>query len=374
MKIAMVIDAWFPHFGGGQVHVWELARRLVLNHGCEIDIVTRALPDENGAAPPATETHLDGRLRVWRLGPARRFEHLLARLAFLIRAAGWLTRRQFDLIHAHAFLPGIPAKVARALRGVPVVYTVHGTSLFRPEPDGWRARLERRLERWLVTGARYDHLISVAANFRQLPNRTPRITIIPNGVDLARFATPRPWPARFRLLFVGRFDPIKGVHVLVEAMALLAQRGRRVPLTLVGFGPQEPALRAQVARGALQDTVTFAGRVTGDALVAAYGDHALLVLPSLSEGQPLTPLEAWAARRPVLVTAVGDNPVYVREGENGFLAPPGDAKALADAIQRAAARNDLPQLGERGHQLVRERFDWNRTAAETFSIYKQLCG
>lgn len=370
----MVIDAWFPHFGGGQVHVWELARRLVLHHGCEIDIVTRALPDEGGAAYVKNETHLDGRLRVWRLGPARCFEHLGARLGFLVRAAAWLSRRKFDLIHAHAFLPGIPAKVARALRGAPVVYTVHGTSLFRPAPEGLRARMERALERWLVTGARYDHVISVAANFRQLPNRNARITVIPNGVDLERFATPRPWPAQFRLLFVGRFDPIKGAHVLVEAMGLLAQRGRRVPLTMVGFGPQEAALRAQVAQLGAADLVTFAGKLTGDALVAAYGDHSLLVLPSLSEGQPLTPLEAWAARRPVLVTAVGDNPVYVRDGENGFLAPAGDAKALADAIERAAARSDLLQLGERGHQLVCERFDWNRAAAETFAIYKELCG
>jgi len=74
MRIGMIIDAWFPHFGGGQVHAWELSRRLVLNHGCEIDIVTRTLRDEHGVPHVNHETHLDGRLRVWRLGPPQPFE------------------------------------------------------------------------------------------------------------------------------------------------------------------------------------------------------------------------------------------------------------------------------------------------------------
>jgi glycosyltransferase involved in cell wall biosynthesis len=230
--------------------------------------------------------------------------------------------------------------------------------------------LERALERWLVTRARYDHLITVAENFRQLPNRNAAISVIPNGVDLERFAQPRSWPEQFRLLFVGRFDPIKGAHVLIEAMALLARRGRKFPLTLVGFGPQEPKLRELVAQHGLDDGVTFAGKVTGDALVAAYGAHSLLVLPSLSEGLPLTPLEAWAARRPVLATAVGDNPLYVREGETGFLVPPGDAGALADAIERAAGCAELRQMGERGRQLVQERFNWDRMTAEVFAVYR----
>ncbi len=370
MKVAMVIDGWFPLVGGGQVHVWELSRRLVLNHGCEIDIVSRALPDEQDHAPAANESHLDGRLRVWRLGPARRFEVVGARLSFLARAAIWLARRRFDLIHAHTFLPGIPAKIARALRGAPVVYTVHGTSLFTPEPAGLRPRLERALERWLVTRARYDHLITVAENFRQLPNRNAAISVIPNGVDLERFAQSRPWPEQFRLLFVGRFDPIKGAHVLIEAMALLARRGRKFPLTLVGFGPQEPTLRELVAQHGLGDVVTFAGKVTGEALVTTYGAHSLLVLPSLSEGLPLTPLEAWAARRPVLATAVGDNPLYVREGQTGFMAAPGDAGALADAIERAANCAELQQMGERGRQLVRKKFNWDRMTAEVFAVYR----
>jgi glycosyltransferase involved in cell wall biosynthesis len=235
-----------------------------------------------------------------------------------------------------------------------------------------RKRLERGVEKWLVTRARYDHLITVAANFRQLPNRNERITVIPNGVDMARFHRPLPWPEQFRLLYVGRFDPVKGVDLLIEALAELKQRGRTLPLTLIGFGPEEPRLRELAVQRGVDGQVTFAGKVLGDALMEAYGRCSLFVLPSLSEGQPLTLLEAWAARRPVLATAVGDNPVHVRDGENGFLVPPGDARALADAIEKALRRNDLAQMGERGWAMVREQFNWDRVAAETFAIYRGL--
>ncbi|MBM3892276.1 MAG: glycosyltransferase, partial [Verrucomicrobia bacterium] len=263
------------------------------------------------------------------------------------------------------------AKIARAINGTPVVFTVHGTSLFTPKPAELRPSLERRLEQWLVLRARYDHLITVANNFRALPNRNDYITVIPNGVDLSRFEPPQPWPAQFQLLYVGRFDPIKGVHVLIEAMAELKRRGRVPPLKLIGFGPQEPLLRKLVQRYKLEDRIQFAGKVTDHALVEAYGNCSLFVLPSLSEGQPLTLLEAWAARRPALATAVGDNPAYVRDGDNGFLAPSGDPRALADAIERAMGRSDLSALGERGYALVRERFSWKRVADQTFTIYNE---
>ncbi|MBI5397711.1 MAG: glycosyltransferase family 4 protein [Verrucomicrobia bacterium] len=367
----MLLDAWFPHFGGGIVHIWELSRRLVLSHGCEVDIVTRSLCDEQGAGRSDNETHLDGRLRVWRLGPPRRFEHVPSRLAFLARAAVWLARRRFDLIHTHSFLPAIPATMVRALRGTPVVCTVHITSLFKPKPAGFRARLDRWVEQWLLTRLRYDQVITVAGQFRSLLKRSPNVTVIANGVDLARFEPAKPWPPKFQMLFVGRFHPDKGLLHLIEAMAILQQRNLRVPVTLVGGGPQEAELRQLAQQRGLADLVTFAGQATGPMLSDAYGNCSLFVLPSLAEGQPLTLLEAWAARRPVLATLIADNASYVREGENGFLVPPGDPQALAAAIERAAARPDLARLGENGYRMVRERFTWDRVAEEAFAVYRK---
>lgn len=374
LRVAIVTEAWFPYVGGGQIYVREVARRLAEDHHCQVDIITRALRDESGRPWRINEQELGGQLRVIRLGPALRFEQLVGRLWYVAAAAWWLLRRRYDVLNPQAFLGGLPAKFVSLIHRTPVVYTIHGTVLFLPPPDSWRKRLERWIERWLLLGIRYDAEVTVAKNFLSLPNVNKRIVVIPNGVNAAEFdAVDVPKAETFTLLFVGRFDPVKGVADLLTAASLLKQR-HHLPfrLVLVGSGPEGTRLQRLVAEKKLNDVVEFRGQLEYQELISVYKSAHLFVLPSHSEGFPLTLLEAWAAKVPVVATAVGESQLLVHDGVDGFLVPPHDPVALAAAIERAQAIPDLAKLGERGYATVAKRFQWDETTRQLFDVFHSV--
>jgi glycosyltransferase involved in cell wall biosynthesis len=367
LKIAMMIDAWFPIHGGGQVHVAKLIEHLVRTHGCEVDLYVRQLVDAKGRKWKKNEVHMDGKFRVFRVGPCTKFFNNRGRLSWLFSVIPSVMRnniaKKYDLIHAHAFLAGMPGKVLSTVLRKPIVYTVHGTSLFH-ENSGFQAMVERKL----ICKTKYDREISVAHNFLQLNNVNKDVSVIPNGVDTAKFdkvkGTP---PKNFTLLFVGRLDPIKGLHHLIKALP------KNVHLKIVGDGEEESRLK----RMAKDKNITFLGRVTGEDVIKLYKSSHLFVLPSLSEGQPITVLEAWAAKIPVLVTEVGDNPHMVRDGINGFMVDPDQVDQLADAIQRAhemfkANPAKLTKMGEAGHTFVKKDFTWEKVAERVYDVYESL--
>ena len=160
------------------------------------------------------------------------------------------------------------------------------------------------------------------------------------------------------LVFVGRLVSDKGVSVLLEALSLLRERGLRPGLTLVGSGPEEPALRRQAERLGLQPQVTFAGRLERDALALVLNAHRLLVVPSTwQEPFGLVVLEAMACGCVPVVARSGGLPEAV--GEAGVVVPRGNPAALADAMAGLLA--DEPALdrlrGRAAGQLARHRRD-----------------
>lgn len=163
----------------------------------------------------------------------------------------------------------------------------------------------------------------------------PKITFIPNGVDTTAWHTARP-PARIvRFLFLGRIEPSKGVHELIDAFAEVHARHAEARLIVAGEGESRAELEAGVAGRGLSDAVEFSGRVPYEELGALFERVDCLVLPSYSEGMPLSVLEAAAHRRPMILTDVGD----MRElfGDRVRICPPRDAAALAHAMESAVA-------------------------------------
>jgi glycosyltransferase involved in cell wall biosynthesis len=151
------------------------------------------------------------------------------------------------------------------------------------------------------------------------------------------------------VLFVGRKnDPIKGFEVLEEAMKLVIREVPNIELLVAG------------------------GSVSPDEVVKMYGRADLFVLPSLSEGFPLTLFEAWAAKLAVVATAVGEVPNIVDDGVNGYLVPPGEAGSLAQAIITALKNPDLAKMGENGYNLAKE-YTWERVASQTQGVYQKIC-
>jgi glycosyltransferase involved in cell wall biosynthesis len=284
---------------------------------------------------------------------ARDVVRCTARLARVVR------RRAIDVVHVNTLLPRLPGLLAARLTGRPVVWHVRD---FVVQP------LWRRLYRALARGV--DRIVTVSdACRREFPGH-PRMTTIPNGLDVKRWARPERDAARAALGvpagavavgLVGLLEPWKGHEVLLHAAARLA--GETPPVLVVVAGaesPKAPGFRAALARRAvalgLGDRLRLLA-FTRDvpALLAALD---VAVAPSLRpDPLPGAVLEAMAAGRPVVGTSTGGIPEMIVDERTGFLVAPGDAAALA---ARLRALRDAPgrraAMGAAGRAVVEARF------------------
>lgn len=240
------------------------------------------------------------------------------------------------VVHAHLFHANLAARLlARAAGAGRVISTVHVVE---------RRRLPARFALERLTARLDDRTACVSeavARFaRERLGAAPgRLVVVPNGVDLARFAAlPAREAARADLGLpgeglvvgaLGRLDPQKGLDVLVDAFARVrASTGAPVTLALAGAGPEEAALRARVARLGLDGRVRFLGHRPDVPRVLAAMD--VFCMPSRWEGFGLALVEAMAAGRPVIASHVDSLPEVL--GDAGVLVPPDDPAALAGAL------------------------------------------
>ena len=169
---------------------------------------------------------------------------------------------------------------------------------------------------------------------------------------------------------VASLQPQKGHRNLVDACALLRDRGWSVRCNFAGEGEERPALEAQIRELGLQAVVTLQGALPRDRVVALVGAADVVVQPSVvlssgkTEGIPVALMEALAAARAVVASDVSGIPELVIDGETGLLVPPGRPVALADAIERLAADPGLrARLGRAGRARVLAEFDLHVTTA-----------
>lgn len=158
-----------------------------------------------------------------------------------------------------------------------------------------------------------------------------------------------PSEKRIDVLYVGGLRKSKGVHVLLEAVHVLSERGMVVNVTLVGDGPYESKLRRIVRRLGLTAQVSFAGYLSDRARLAQiYRSAKVFVLPSYSEGSPKVLLEAMGWGTPVIATRVGGVPHLIDPGINGLLVEPGDVMGLAESMALVLTNSQLAQRLQQG--------------------------
>jgi teichuronic acid biosynthesis glycosyltransferase TuaC len=266
-----------------------------------------------------------------------------------------------DLIHAHTVYPdGFGAvMLGRALRRRTVI-TAHGGDVTVHLRHG----LVRRLGRWALSNG----------------IEAESVTVIPNGVDVARFAPAPRSEARDRvglhvdgpkLLYVGAIAESKGIAYLLRAIHRLRHRSVwPLELILVGEGGYEKAARTLVAKLDIADAVTFAGKKPNDEIPLWMNACDLLVLPSLSEGFGVVLAEAMACGKPVVATACG-GPEDIVTPQTGILVAPADDAALSEALLEALGD------GERFRpQAIREQaldtYSYDRVTARIMEVYTAI--
>ncbi|PYO20580.1 MAG: hypothetical protein DMD85_16495, partial [Candidatus Rokuibacteriota bacterium] len=230
------------------------------------------------------------------------------------------------------------------LAGVPVViHQPHGHifyGYYGPRRTAFYVALERLAARWtdrivtLTERGIDEHLargIGERAQYRAVPSGVPtaelRAAAPTRGVARARLRLP---DDAFVVVGLGRFVPVKGFDVLITALPTLAAAVPSTCVLLVGDGPERVALEAQAGRLGVRDRLRFTGVTPDIAVCLAAAD--VLAAPSRNEGMGRALVEGMALGLPVVGSEVGGIPAVIADGETGWLVPPGDAAALAEAL------------------------------------------
>ena len=267
------------------------------------------------------------------------------------------------LVHAApslSFLRDWVFMVTARLSGARVVCHYHGT-LHTKFPSGETPR-GRALGRFLM-GAANQVIVLGPTYQREMGDAWHRtLAWAPNvcDVDLYR-AIPRdepaPWlaPGDRPVLFIGRLSAPKGLYDLYDAIPRVLERHPSAKFVMVGVAENEamePVVRAEADRRGISERLVFRGSLDGREKAAAYATSQMIVVPSWTEAFPLVIPEAMAAGLPIIASAVGAIPDFVKDGEDGFLVPPRDPTALAAAIVRLL---DDEEMRRRMSERVRER-------------------
>ena len=302
-------------------------------------------------------------------------------LAMAARLARLFRKSRAAIVHAHQCTPWFYAALSRLLYGRPrLLLEEHGR--FFPEPD----RPLRRLVNRVLTRRLTHRFVAVSQDIRRRLGRyegldTSGVEVIYNGVRAEPLLTSTQrerlraeWgfaASDFVVGTVGRFDPIKNLPMLVQAIAAARRTESRVLGLMVGDGPEVPSVRSLIERLGLQGKVKLAGFREDSRRLLQCMD--LFVLSSLSEGTSMALLEAMAAGVPVAVTSVGGNPEIVEEGRTGWVVPSGAIEALTSAILEAARDPQrCERLGKAGQRRYAERFTLEAMMASYRRIYESL--
>jgi glycosyltransferase involved in cell wall biosynthesis len=286
---------------------------------------------------------------------------------FALALPAVVARSGADVVHTHHMrsLPSRLAVVAAHACGACTAVTDHGL-----QGSTWSGLLPRLFQLFLTVSA---------YSARELHAPRSRTRVIYGGADTRRFA-PDPRQSRNGVLFVGRLTPHKGVDRLLQALP------DDVSARVVGSAGHDPLaperdypdLLRRLARG---KNVEFTGPLPDADLPRAYRSAQVLVLPSVevscygkhiavSELLGLAVLEAMASGTPVIASAVGGVPEIVRDGETGFLVPPGNVLALSERLSRLLGDPSLQRrLGASARQDVLERFTWSKVAERCLEAY-----
>lgn len=258
------------------------------------------------------------------------------------------------------------------LLGRRVVNQIHGGAMPQEFFRG-NAMLTWILRRFLVSSDSVAVLSSAElAAYRAFDERI-NVRLVPNAIDPAGLADQSRCFNRdrpLRLVYVGRLVRTKGLFELIEALALLTHAGRDLSLAIAGQGPIRAELKIAAERAALGDRVQFLGGVFAEEKCRLLLRSDVFVLPTYFEGLPYSLLEAMAAGCVPVTSPVAAIPDVMRDGVHGLLVPPGNARALAQAV--ADLDDDRPRLArmaQAARARVREHYTVTRLAHDIQSLY-----
>jgi glycosyltransferase involved in cell wall biosynthesis len=378
VRIALLPSAYAPSVGGVEVLTHRLAVSL-LGAGHDVEVWTaRSRGDDlppvevvggvqvRRFAFPAPRAHA-GTLLRW---PDR------ARQAYadLYRCA---TRFAPDVLHVQCFSGnGVYATALSRLTGTPLVVTLQGETVM-DDADLYdhsafmRAALRAGLRQASrVTGCSQFTVDDAVARFGLDPAKAE---VVFNGCDPDEApSVPVRLPFERFVLGLGRFVPKKGFDLLVDGFARVAPSVPDTGLVLVGAGAAMEEVRRQVVRLGLAERVHFTGSLGRGEVAAVMAAAEVFVMPSRVEPFGIVALEAWRAGTPVVVTSRGGAREFVADGVSGLVVDPGDAMAVAGALDRLLTSPEQRESMVRAGRARLPEFAWDRQRERYEAVYDRV--
>ena len=300
--------------------------------------------------------------------------------------AEFFKRERVPHFHVHfANRAAHTAMFVKAISGIPFSMTAHGQDFMS---DLGNDELLRELcASAEFVGAETDYSRDLLA--ARCPESRKKIFRVYNGIDLSRFprgdvlsAVPgrsQARPSKIRFLSVGRLVAFKGFHFLIDACAELQKCGLNFDCEIIGEGALGEELEQRVSRQNLRERIHFAGEQSQNYVLAALHHCDIFVLASAPDERgasdifPTVIAEAMATGKPVVSTTVAGIPELVANRETGLLAPPRDARALADAMEQFARDENLrADFGRAGRLRIEQKFTIEKTIEPLLARFASL--
>lgn len=369
MKVAQVTKYFYPHKGGIESNVLGISEGLV-DLGHEVLVLTSNIPKG------ADLEELSG-IRILR-------SHALFSAfndPFSPGIFRNLMKEDYDLIHVHLPDPfnSIYALLASKIRRKPLFVTYHADIIkdrwyhipFKAAYGLFSCQVLASAKKIIATTPDYVKDSQIPKKFRD------KVMIVPNFVDCGKYI-PELSGDRIKrehslekkkvILFLGRLVPYKGVEHLLRAYKKVREKVSDAALIIAGSGPLEEELKKQATKLELPDVLIIP--VHEDDIPEYYAACDVFVLPSVTrqEAFGIVLLEAMSSGKPVISTNISGMPYVV--GDAGIVVPPKDDEALAEAIVRILADNDLRiQMGRRARERVEKEFNKEYAAEKTLKVY-----
>ena len=352
MQVAILVKEFPPDvIGGTEIQTKRLASALENYGDHDVTVYTKSYP-----GPDQVETEYDlVRVPTWHLTP------FISTLIFVLGAFCYLLKdhNQYDVLQCMMIYPnGYVGHIVNRLTGLPYFVWIRGGDYYFMK--------ENKVKRWLIRTVLRDTLVLVQTDrvrsdvLAEFPEAT--LSVLGNGVDV-----PNETADGDQVVFVGRLEAQKGVHVLLKAVHDLDER-----LLIVGDGSERE--RLEVLADRLDVEAKFVGEVAHESVTKYLRKGKLFVLPSVrGEGLPNAMLEAMAAGLPVVVTDTGGVADAVKECETGYVVDPADVTTLRNRIEALCTDDQKRrEMGFKARTYVRRTHGWSSIVARLEEVYEDV--
>jgi glycosyltransferase involved in cell wall biosynthesis len=282
------------------------------------------------------------------------------------------------LRHVHSHFAGMGTRTAYWIKeffALPYSFTAHANDIFAPRD--FVVSLAKLIENAAAVVTVSDYAVRLLQE--RFPESAAKVRRVYNGVDLARFQPTDFGKTKTAIVSIGRLIEKKGFADLISACALLRSRGHAFLCSIIGEGPLEESLRAQIVAAGLEESVELTGPQTQTQIAERLAHATMFVLPCTREvdggmdNLPTVIMEGMAAGLPVVSTPLGGIPEMIEPGVNGELVPERQPEALCAAIERLIADPEKARtFGNAGREIAREKFSIATSARQLQQLFDSI--